>query len=117
MLDFNVKTELLDDETRVVSVSGELDMYTAPPFQEQIYQALDDGQARLVVDLSGCELLDSTALGILVTANSGLGEQNDRLVVVAANRDVVKVFESTGLDRIFTIVPTRASALNGATHD
>ncbi len=116
MMDFKVETELLGDETRVVSVSGELDMHTAPPFHEQIHEALNNGH-RIVVDLSACEFLDSTALGILITAQKHLGEQNDRLVLVAADRNVIKVFQITGLDRSFTIVPTRASALNGAAHD
>jgi len=116
MIDFKVETQLLSDETRVVSVSGELDMYTAPSFKEQIHEALNNGHTRIVVDLSACEFLDSTALGILLTANKHLSEQNGRLVLVAADRDVVKVFQITGLDRVFTIVPTRASALNGAIH-
>jgi anti-sigma B factor antagonist len=116
MLYFKVETELLGDETRVASVSGELDMYTAPPFQEQIHEALNNGHARIVVDLSACEFLDSTALGILIAANKHLGEKNGRLVLVAADRNIVKVFQITELDRTFTIVPTRASALNGATH-
>jgi hypothetical protein len=43
-----------------------------------------------------------------------LTEQKDRLVLVAHDYNIIKVFEVTGLDRMFTIVPTRASALNGA---
>jgi anti-sigma B factor antagonist len=117
MIDCKVETESLADETRVVSVAGELDMYTVPPFQEQIGAALNNGHGRIVIDLSACWFIDSTAVGILITANKHLGEQNDRLVLVAADRNVVKVFEITGLDRVFTIVPTRASALNGATRD
>jgi anti-sigma B factor antagonist len=114
MIDFSVETELLTDETRVVSVAGELDMYTAPTFEEQILDALDNGTARIVVDLTGCEFMDSTALGILMTANKRLGERKQRLVLVATDRNVVKILQITGLDRMFTIVPTRASAVNGA---
>lgn len=114
MIDFKVETEFVGDEAHVVSVAGELDMYTAPPFEQQILDALDSGRGRVVVDLSGCEFIDSTALGILLTATERLGEQSDRLVLVTADRSIVKVFEISGLDRAFTIVPTRASALNGA---
>jgi anti-sigma B factor antagonist len=114
MTDFKVETELLGDETRIVSVSGELDMYTAPPFQEQIHEALNNGHARIVVDLSACEFLDSTALGMLIAADKHLGKQTDRIVLVGADRNIIKVFEITGVARAFTIVPTRAAALNGA---
>lgn len=115
MIDFKLETELLADETVVVSVGGELDLHTAPPFEDRILGALENGHARIVIDLTGCEFLDSTALGILVTARKRLGEHKDRLVLVAADRNIVKIFELTGLDRTFTIAPTRESALNGAT--
>lgn len=116
MIDFNVETELLADETRVVSVAGELDMYTAPRFEQQVRDALDNGRAPVVIDLSRCEFLDSTALGILLKAKKRLDEQTQRLVLVSPDRDVARIFEITGLDRVLTIVPTRASALNGAIH-
>ena len=115
MIDCEVETHVLADETRIVSVAGELDMYTAPPFKQQILDALNNGHARVIVDLSACEFLDSTALGILITANKRLAGHERRLVLVAADRNIVKVFQITGLNRTFTIVPTRASALNGAT--
>ena len=111
---FRVRTELLPDDARVVAVAGEIDMYTAPQFEQRILDALDDGTGRIVVDLSGCELLDSTALGILVRVRKRLGDQEHRLVLVAPDHNIFKVFVITGFDRAFTIVPTRALALNGA---
>jgi anti-sigma B factor antagonist len=114
MIEFRAETELLADETHVVSVAGELDMYTAPAFEQQLLEALQNGAAPLVVDLSECEFLDSTTLGILVGVSKRLGEQDQQLLLVASHRNIVKVFEITGLDRAFTIVPTRESALNGA---
>jgi anti-sigma B factor antagonist len=114
MIEFRTNTELLSDETRVVSVAGELDMYTVPAFKQQLLEAFHDGAGRIVVDLSDCEFLDSTALGVLVGMRERLGEDEHRLLLVAEQRNVVKIFEITGLDRAFTIVPTRESALNGA---
>lgn len=113
MLEFTIENQLLADDTRVVSVAGELDMYTAPSFEQQVHAALDDG-ARVVIDLTGCSFMDSTALGILLSTRKQLGGKNDRLVLVAAERNILKLFEITGLETTFTIVPTRAAALNGA---
>jgi anti-sigma B factor antagonist len=113
MTEFRAETELLADETPVVSVAGELDMYTAPAFEEELLKVANSGAGRIVVDLSECEFLDSTALEVLVRVRKRLGEHDDRLLLVASHRNIVKVFEITGLDRAFTIVATRASALNG----
>jgi anti-sigma B factor antagonist len=114
MTEFRAETELLADETRVVSVAGQLDLHTAPAFEEELLKAADNGAALIVVDLSECEFLDSTALGVLVRVRKRLCEDDDRLLLVASHHNIVKVFEITGLDRAFTIVPTRAAALNGA---
>jgi anti-sigma B factor antagonist len=114
VIDFRVESELVADETRVVSVAGELDMYTATSFERPILEALESGAARVVVDLSECKFLDSTALGILISARRQLGEQDDRLVLVVADPNIFRIFEITGLESTFTIVPTRAAAVNGA---
>lgn len=115
MIDFRAETEVLADETRIVSIAGELDMYTAPRFERQILDAIENGSARVVVDLSECSLLDSTVLGILISVNKRLGKQKHRLVLVAADRNILRGFQITGLDRAVTIVPTRTWAMNGAT--
>jgi anti-sigma B factor antagonist len=115
MLEFRVENELLADDTRVVSVAGELDMYTAPSFEQQIHHALDDGAVRVVIDLSECSFMDSTALGILLNARKKLGGQNHRLVLVGPDSNILKLFEITGLESTFAIAPSRAAAMNGGT--
>ena len=50
----------------VLSVQGEVDVYTAPQFREQLIQLVDQGQRSILVDLEGVEFLDSTGLGVLV---------------------------------------------------
>lgn len=108
-----VETELLENGTRVVSVAGELDMYTAPRFERQLLEAVENGDAGVVVDLTACQFIDSTALGILVTANRSLGYPEERISLVITDRNILKTFEMTGLDRVFTIEATRTAALNG----
>jgi anti-sigma B factor antagonist len=104
------ETEILDDGTRVVSIDGELDLYTGPQFERALFGALD-GAADVVVDLAECSFIDSTALGILVAANRRLGGSG--LAVVTDDRNIRKAFEVTGLGNVLAIHPTRAAALNG----
>jgi anti-sigma B factor antagonist len=44
----------------VVSVLGEIDLYTAPRLQSELMSALSGNPARLIVDMSGVEFCDST---------------------------------------------------------
>ena len=102
MLGLMLDTEALSDETAVVSVAGELDMYTAPSFEQELVAALVSGTRRVVVDLSKCEFLDSTALRVLLRTRASL-EDKSRLVLAAPDRSILRVFQITGLERLFTI--------------
>ena len=60
----------LDVEERdgfaVLSVRGEVDVYTAPRFRERLIELVSEGKHRIIVDLEGVDFLDSTGLGVLV---------------------------------------------------
>jgi anti-anti-sigma factor len=65
MIDLETKSELLEGGTCVVSVAGVLDMATAPRFKQTLLGALGDVPASVIIDLTECEFIDSSALGIL----------------------------------------------------
>ena len=103
-LEFHIADSCLDDGTPVVAVSGEIDLFTAPEFKRHVQRALDGDGGRLVVDLSGTTFIDSSSLGVLIGAHRRLAEHYKPLVVVAADRAVVKTLRITGLDALFTVV-------------
>ena len=110
-MEFQARSEFLDDGTCVVSVAGEVDLYTAP----DLAQALElNGSAggRVVLDLSDCTFIDSTGLGVLIDARRRLGAEV--LSIVAASVEVIRAFELTRLDRHFVLHSTLGSALNGS---
>jgi anti-sigma B factor antagonist len=88
---------------RVLEVSGEIDVYTAPQLRERLIALVEDGARQVVVDLSRVEFLDSTGLGVLVGALKRLRGVNGDLALVCAQERLLKIFRITGLDRVFTI--------------
>jgi anti-sigma B factor antagonist len=113
MIDLRTKSELFDDGTYVVSVTGELDLHSAPQLESELAGLYDKNVRSVVVDLTECEFIDSTALGLLVNAHKRLGTAQARFSIVTADRNIRKIFEITGLDRVLTIHQTRAVAMNG----
>jgi anti-sigma B factor antagonist len=110
-MNFDVKTDKIDDSTYVISLSGEVDLYTAPEFKAQLLDVIGDGGKEVVVDFSNTTFIDSTTLGVLVGGVKRLRAQDGRLSLVCSDRNITKIFEITGLDRVFTIYPTRDEAL------
>ncbi|MEK6274375.1 MAG: STAS domain-containing protein [Actinomycetota bacterium] len=106
-----MKTDKVDDVTYVISLTGEVDLYTAPEFKQQLLDVISEGGKDVVVDFSDTTFIDSTTLGVLVGGVKRLRTQEGRLSLVCSDRNITKIFEITGLDRVFTIYPTRDEAL------
>ena len=110
-MNFDVNTEKVDESTYVIALAGEVDLYTAPEFKQQLLDVIGQGGKDVVVDFSDTTFIDSTTLGVLVGGVKRLRAQDGRLSLVCSDRNIRKIFEITGLDRVFTIYPTRDEAL------
>ncbi|HEX6702329.1 MAG TPA: STAS domain-containing protein [Gaiellaceae bacterium] len=110
-MNFDIKTEPLGDGRYVISLAGEVDLYTAPEFKQQLLDAIAQGATHVVVDFSDTTFIDSTTLGVLVGGVKRLRTNDGQLSLVCNDRNITKIFEITGLDRVFTIYPTRDEAL------
>jgi anti-sigma B factor antagonist len=107
---FGIVQRKLDPRTSLVSVEGELDLFTAPSLKRTLLDALQNDSSRFVVDLSLTTFIDSTTLGVLVGVARGL-EEGVRLAIVCTRPNVRKIFEFSGLDGTFAIFSTLDEAL------
>ena len=112
-VDFEIADRKVDDDTHLVAVSGEIDLFTAPEFKQRMSAPIDAGRTHLVVDLSATTFIDSSSLGVLIGAHRRLKLRGGSLVVVCENEAIAKTFKITGLDGVFTIAPTVEAALAG----
>jgi anti-sigma B factor antagonist len=87
-----------------------VDLYTAPDFKQKIIEVIDAGKRKVVVDLTRVTFIDSTTLGVLVGAVKRLRPLGGSLELVCDDQNILKIFEITGLDRVFTIHSTREDA-------
>jgi anti-sigma B factor antagonist len=110
-MSFDVKTEQLDGGSYVIALAGEVDLYTAPEFKQQLLDVIGKGAKYVVVDFSDTTFIDSTTLGVLVGGVKRLRTNDGQLALVCSDRNITKIFEITGLDRVFTIYPTRSEAV------
>ena len=110
-MNFDIKTEELGDDAYVISLAGEVDLYTAPEFKQQLLDVIAKGAKGVVVDFSNTTFIDSTTLGVLVGGVKRLRANEGQLSLVCSDRNITKIFEITGLDRVFTIYPTRDEAV------
>jgi anti-sigma B factor antagonist len=111
-VNFDIKTEQLDDNSYVIALAGEVDLYTAPEFKQQLLGVIGQGAKEVVVDFSDTTFIDSTTLGVLVGGVKRLRTNEGQLSLVCSDRNITKIFEITGLDRVFTIYGSRDEAIS-----
>jgi anti-sigma B factor antagonist len=101
-IDLKVESQAREAWT-VVSVTGEVDVYTAGRLREEIVGLVDRGRHHLAVDLEGVEFMDSTGLGVLITGLKRIREQAGELVLIAPRDQIRRLLTITGLDRVLPV--------------
>ena len=114
-MNFDIKTEQISDDAYVISLAGEVDLYTAPEFKQQLLEVIAQGGKNVIVDFTSTTFIDSTTLGVLVGGVKRLRTNDGQLSLVCSDRNITKIFEITGLDRVFQIYGTRDDAVSSLT--
>ena len=110
---FGIDDRQVDDDTHVVTVTGEIDLFTAPEFKQRVSAPIDAGRSHVIVDLTATTFIDSSSLGVLIGAHRRLKLRGGSLTIVCDNEAITKTFRITGLDGVFTLVPRLDDAVNG----
>jgi anti-sigma B factor antagonist len=114
-MNFDIQTEQISSDAYIVSLTGEVDLYTAPEFKQQLVEIAAKGARHVIVDFGRTTFIDSSALGVLVGGVKRLRQNDGELTLVCDDRNITKIFEITGLDRVFPIYETRAAAVSELT--
>lgn len=107
--EFDVSRTELPDGGAVIHVEGELDMATAPTLEDAL---ADAGFAeRLVVDLTGCTFLDSSAVRVLVSSARDSEAAGGSLALVVTHPGILRVLEISGVDTMLPVHQALDAAL------
>ena len=102
-MELRVSSRSQGDHT-IVTLAGEIDLYTAPRLQTELHAAMRSADpALVVVDMSGVEFCDSTGMNVLLAAHRQACERGGDLALAAPRAAVRKILEVTGLMSVFTV--------------
>lgn len=109
-MDLEITPEAMG-EAQVLHLEGELDTYNCGQLRSALVEQVEAGHSRIVVDMTAVEYIDSTGLGSLVGGLKRVSEHGGAMRIVCDNPQIVKVFEITGLDKVFSIYKSLSAAL------
>jgi anti-sigma B factor antagonist len=96
---------------------GELDYAAAPQLRERIAEHEEGARCHLVLDLAEATFIDSTAIGVIVSAHSSLVSAGGSLSIVCGreNRRVLRIFDIAGVSSLLDVHETREEAFSAPT--
>ncbi len=81
----------------ILTLTGELDMASAPMLQGAVEDAHLDAAELVVVDLKGLEFVDSTGLRVILALHKLCAERGQELAVTQGSQQVQRLLSVTGV--------------------
>jgi anti-anti-sigma factor len=98
----SITSNLSDDQmTVIIKVAGRFDFSTHQDFV-QTYKGFAKGEKAYVVDLTGAEYMDSSAMGMLLQLRE-FNRRGENVVLSNSNEAVTDVLQIANFDKLFTI--------------
>jgi anti-sigma B factor antagonist len=111
---FKVEVEPIEGGVSAVAITGELDQATAESLRSPLRETIEAGTQAVMIDMSDCDFVDSTGLGVIVEAWKDLQTRNGdsaALSICCPEPEVRRLLEVTGLDQEIEIHKSRDDAI------
>src|SRR5699024_7432990 len=90
----------------IVKLTGEIDVYTAPELKEKLLPLTEESGNDVQIDLANTTYLDSTGLGVFISAYKSTKEHQSHMELIHVKDRVLRLFKVTGLDEIMNLNTT-----------
>jgi anti-sigma B factor antagonist len=84
----------------VLSLIGDLDMWTLPVAKDQIQKLIDEKKVKVVLDLERTNYIDSSGLGFFIGTLKKLRDAGGELILINLNAYIYGIFQLIQLQHI-----------------
>lgn len=97
------------NDRAVITPSKDIVANTVQDLRAELFEVIQSGEKHVVVDLQHVEIVDSTGLGVLISAQNSVQEQGGGLTVINVSDDILRLFKIMRLDQHFVVQAREAS--------
>lgn len=80
-------------------------------FKTILSNQIEKGDKKIVIDLSKCEFMDSSFLGSIIFLFKKVSELDGKMKFIVVHDDIKKLFEITGVYKLFDVYESKKQAL------
>jgi anti-anti-sigma factor len=90
-------------EILVLHLKGKLDAISSPTAEKRIFDCINNGQHKLLLDFKGVDYLSSAGMRMLLSTTKKLKTLSGKLVVCSVNPNVMDVLVMSGFDHVLEL--------------
>ena len=76
---------------------------TVPELRLKMRGIVEEGVRDLVIDLAGVRMVDSSGIGLLISAYNSLSRVGGRLAVIHASAEILELFQTMRIHQHFSV--------------
>ena len=106
----DVKEEL-KGEILILRIRGRLDAISSPQTERKVFEYINNGQNKLVLNFDGVDYLSSAGMRMLLSTSKKIKTLEGRLVVCQVTPNVMDVLKMSGFDHVLDLSLSEEEAL------
>lgn len=95
----------------ILRIRGRLDAVSSPTAEKKVFECINNGQTKLLLDFSGVSYLSSAGMRMLLSTTKKLKNLSGKLVVCSIVPNVMDVLKMSGFDHVLELAKTEDDAL------
>jgi anti-anti-sigma factor len=99
----NKTTITWNDREALVHPAGNVVAAAVPELRSTLREMLASGVSHMIIDFEDVDMVDSTGLGLLISAHNSISKIGGKLAVIHASKDILELFRSMRLHQHFTV--------------
>ena len=106
-----ISVKELENNVVILKLDGDIDVYTSSDLKDAISMQMDLGAKKIIVDMEYVYYIDSSGIGVFISAFGAFKKVNGKICFVKVTDPVKKVFELTKINSFFPVFTTETEAL------
>src|SRR5512137_2906741 len=88
---------------KVILLNGDVDYFCVSELKNAVFKLINDRAPSIILDLNNVEYMDSSGIGLIVTAYKVMNQYGGRMGLVNVQDDVMKLLKLTTIDTLMRI--------------
>ncbi|MBA3722300.1 MAG: STAS domain-containing protein [Parachlamydiaceae bacterium] len=104
-------TDEKKDDVLILRMTGRLDAISSPAAEKKVFEEINNGQIKIMLDFSGVDYLSSAGMRMLLSITKKLKSLTGKMVVCNVTENVMDVLKMSGFDHVIELSPNEDDAL------